>query len=106
MTFFTSSRAATVCRHCGIRETKVEVVGEWTSSLVSSTNSATLINPGIFTASSSMLATTTTTKKNRREFSLSRPQDEKIPVKITQRSMTKGRRLAMTRTDRANKRPS
>jgi len=51
-----------------------------------------------------MLATTTTKKTN--ENFLSRPVNEKIPVKITQRSMTKGRRLAMTRTDRANKRPS
>ena len=43
----TSSRAATVCRHCDMRETNVDVVGESTSSRLSSTNSETLINPGM-----------------------------------------------------------
>ncbi len=43
----TSSRAATVCRHCDMRETNVDVVGESTSSRLSSTNSETPINPGM-----------------------------------------------------------
>ena len=45
----TSSRAATVCRHWDMRETNVDVVGELMSSRLSSTNSATLINPGMMT---------------------------------------------------------
>ena len=43
----TSSRAATVWRHWDMRETNVDVVGELMSSRLSSTNSATLINPGM-----------------------------------------------------------
>lgn len=74
---FTSSRAATVCRHCDMRETNVDVVGESTSSRLSSTNSETLINPGMATV---YLPPTGRVKMVKNKQKLIPPKKERKPL--------------------------